>query len=93
MQFDTAVIFGAGAFGTSIASVLSENFDTIIVKVRSQDIYDSIMNNYDKKTQVETNGIYKAISILTNPDENALKASKLFGLDEAFNFKDDAVVS
>ena len=42
MQFDTAIIFGAGAFGTSIASVLSENFDTIIVKVRSQDIYDSI---------------------------------------------------
>lgn len=42
MQFDTAIIFGAGAFGTSIASVLSENFDTVIVKVRSQDIYDSI---------------------------------------------------
>jgi glycerol-3-phosphate dehydrogenase (NAD(P)+) len=42
MQFDTAIIFGAGAFGTSIASVLSENFNRVIVKVRSQDIYDSI---------------------------------------------------
>lgn len=42
MQYDTAIIFGAGAFGTSIASVLSENFDRVIVKVRSEDIYDSI---------------------------------------------------
>ena len=42
MKYKTAIIFGAGAFGTSIASVLSENFDQIIVKVRSQDIYDSI---------------------------------------------------
>lgn len=44
MEFDTAIIFGAGAFGTSIASVLSENFRQVIVKVRSQDIYDSIKN-------------------------------------------------
>lgn len=42
MSFQTAIIFGAGAFGTSIASVLSENFQKVIVKVRSQDIYDSI---------------------------------------------------
>ena len=44
MTFKTALIFGAGAFGTSIASVLSENFKQVIVKVRSQDIYDSIKN-------------------------------------------------
>ena len=42
MTYKTAIIFGAGAFGTSIASVLSENFEQVIVKVRSQDIYDSI---------------------------------------------------
>lgn len=42
MKYDTAIIFGAGAFGTSIASVLSENFERVIVKVRSKDIYDSI---------------------------------------------------
>ncbi len=39
---DFAIVMGAGAFGTSIASVLSENFKKVIVKVRSQDIYDSI---------------------------------------------------
>jgi glycerol-3-phosphate dehydrogenase (NAD(P)+) len=42
MKFNTAVIIGAGAFGTSIASVLAENFERVILKVRSQDIYDSI---------------------------------------------------
>jgi glycerol-3-phosphate dehydrogenase (NAD(P)+) len=44
MSYDTALIMGAGAFGTSIACVLSENFKKVIVKVRSQDIYDSIKN-------------------------------------------------
>lgn len=44
MQFDTAVIIGAGAFGTSMASVLSENFKKVVLKVRTQDLYDSILN-------------------------------------------------
>lgn len=42
MKFGTAIIIGAGAFGTSIASVLSKNFEQVILLVRSQDIYDSI---------------------------------------------------
>lgn len=42
MSFDTAIVIGAGAFGTSIASVLSENFQHVYLKVRSQDIYDSL---------------------------------------------------
>lgn len=37
-----AIIIGAGAFGTSIASVLAHNFDKVILKVRSKDIYESI---------------------------------------------------
>lgn len=42
MKHKTALVIGAGAFGTSIASVLSNNFSRIIVKVRSQDIYDDL---------------------------------------------------
>ena len=42
MKFDTAIVFGAGAFGTSIASVLSENFQKIILKVREDEVYNSI---------------------------------------------------
>ena len=44
MGYDTALVMGAGAFGTSMACVLAENFKKVIVKVRSQDIYDSIKN-------------------------------------------------
>lgn len=42
MTFDTAVVFGSGAFGTSIASVLSENFKHVILKVREKETYESI---------------------------------------------------
>lgn len=37
-----ALVIGAGAFGTAMAQVLSQNFDKVILKVRSQDIYDAI---------------------------------------------------
>lgn len=37
-----ALVIGAGAFGTAIAQVLSQNFDKVILKVRSQDIYDAV---------------------------------------------------
>ncbi len=41
-QYRTAVVLGAGAFGTSIAFVLAQNFHRVVIKVRSQDIYDEI---------------------------------------------------
>jgi glycerol-3-phosphate dehydrogenase (NAD(P)+) len=37
-----ALVIGAGAFGTAMAQVLSQNFEKVILKVRSQDIYDAI---------------------------------------------------
>ncbi len=43
-MYEYALVIGAGAFGTSIACVLSENFKKVITLVRSQDIYDSIKN-------------------------------------------------
>ncbi len=42
MKYKKAIVFGAGAFGTSMACVLAENFGEVILKVRSKDIYDSI---------------------------------------------------
>ena len=42
MKFNKAIVLGGGAFGTSMACVLAENFKEVIVKVRSQDVYDSI---------------------------------------------------
>ena len=39
-----ALVLGAGAFGTAIAQVISQNFEKVILKVRSQDIYDEVKN-------------------------------------------------
>jgi glycerol-3-phosphate dehydrogenase (NAD(P)+) len=37
-----ALVIGAGAFGTAIAEVLSANFEKVILKVRSADVYEDI---------------------------------------------------
>ncbi len=42
MKYDTAIVIGAGAFGTSIASVISNNFKKVLVKVREKEVYQSI---------------------------------------------------
>jgi len=44
LKNQTALVFGAGAFGTAIASVLSNNFKRVILKVRSKDVYDGLKN-------------------------------------------------
>ncbi len=41
-NYKAALVVGAGAFGTSIATVLASNFEKVILKVRSQDVYDAI---------------------------------------------------
>lgn len=41
--YDTALVFGAGAFGTSVASVLSNNFKTVYLKVREERVYRAIL--------------------------------------------------
>ena len=45
----TALILAGGAFGTSIGFVLSQNFEKVIILVRSQDICDEI-NQGENKT-------------------------------------------
>lgn len=42
MKFNTALVLAGGAFGTSIAFVLAQNFKKVIIKVRSNEIYDEI---------------------------------------------------
>lgn len=42
MRFNTALVLAGGAFGTSIAFVLSQNFKKVIIKVRSEEIYNEI---------------------------------------------------
>lgn len=42
MKYKTALVIGGGAFGTSIGHVLAENFERVILKVRSQDLYECL---------------------------------------------------
>lgn len=42
MKFKTALILAGGAFGTAIGFVLAQNFEKVIILVRSKDIYDEI---------------------------------------------------
>lgn len=48
MKKEYALVLGAGAFGTSIASILAENFKTVILKVRSKDVYESLLEHENK---------------------------------------------
>lgn len=42
MKFNTALVLAGGAFGTSIAFVLSQNFERVIIMVRSHETYQEI---------------------------------------------------
>ena len=53
MLFPTALVIGAGAFGTCIASILSQKFKKVIIKVRSSDIYESIKLNRTNEVYVK----------------------------------------
>ncbi len=42
MKYKTALVLAGGAFGTSIAFVLTQNFEKVIIKVRSKENFDEI---------------------------------------------------
>lgn len=42
MKYKTALVLAGGAFGTSLAFVLTQNFDRVIIKVRSRELYEEI---------------------------------------------------
>ena len=43
MKNDCALVVGAGAFGTALASILANNFKQVILKVRSEDVYKGLL--------------------------------------------------
>lgn len=47
--YNTALVIGAGSFGTSIAAVCAQNFKQVIIKVRSKEIYDDIKLGFNSK--------------------------------------------
>ncbi len=47
-MFKCALVAGGGAFGTSLAKVLSANFEKVLVLVRSKDVYDALKGKENK---------------------------------------------
>jgi glycerol-3-phosphate dehydrogenase (NAD(P)+) len=47
-KYQTAIVVGAGAFGTSMAFILAHNFTRVILKVRSADTYDALKKGENK---------------------------------------------
>ena len=55
VSYKNALVVGAGAFGTSLASILANRFEKVVLKVRSKDVYDAI--NKDRENSVYLKGI------------------------------------
>ena len=45
----TSLVVGAGAFGTSLASVLTDNFAKVIIQTRSRDLYQNLKQRENSK--------------------------------------------
>jgi glycerol-3-phosphate dehydrogenase (NAD(P)+) len=77
MKYGTALVIGAGAFGTSLASVLSNNFDKVIVKVRSQDIYDALKKGENSVYLPGRKLSPRIVPALTWNEVNSLKSGQV----------------
>ena len=62
-----ALVIGGGAFGTSIASILSENFKSVIIHVRSDDVLNAI-NNGENSFYLPGQKLASNISAIKNLD-------------------------
>ncbi len=60
-KYQTALVVGAGAFGTSLASILANKFENVILKVRSEDVCSAI--NIQRENSVYLPGIQLASNI------------------------------
>lgn len=61
ITYKTALVVGAGAFGTSLASILANRFENVVLKVRSEDVYKAI--NDKRENSVYLPGIKLAENI------------------------------
>lgn len=70
MKYKTALVLGGGAFGTAIGFVLTQNFQKVIVLVRSQENYDEI-NRGENRAYLPGQKLPAAICAARNWDEVA----------------------
>ncbi|MCK5882582.1 MAG: NAD(P)-dependent glycerol-3-phosphate dehydrogenase [Bacteriovoracaceae bacterium] len=82
---DIGLIIGAGAFGTSIASVMAHNFKKVIIKVRSEDVYTGLRDKHENSVYLPGMSLQpNIIPALTWDEVNSLVDGKVelvvFGL-------------
>lgn len=68
MKYKTALVLAGGAFGTSIGFVLTQNFENVIIKVRSQENCDEI-NRGENKTYLPGQNLPASIKATLTWDE------------------------
>lgn len=68
MKYKTALVLAGGAFGTSIGFVLTQNFQKVIIKVRSQEICDEI-NRGENTTYLPGQKLPASLKAATTWDE------------------------
>lgn len=62
-QYQTALVIGGGAFGTSVANLLSESFDNVIIMARSEDVIEGI-NSGENSIYLPGKNLNKNISAI-----------------------------
>lgn len=65
----TALVVGAGAFGTSLASILASKFEKVILKVRSEDILSAINNDKENSVYLPGQKLADNISAIIEWDD------------------------
>lgn len=68
MKYKTALVLAGGAFGTSIAFVLTQNFEKVIIKVRSKENFDEI-NRGENTTYLPGQKLPSSIRAVMSWDE------------------------
>lgn len=96
-----ALVIGAGAFGTAMAQVLSQNFDKVILKVRSQDIYDAIKSGENSiylpglkiASNIDAALTWEEVDSIPGNIELIVSALPTSGISEYFNENYDRFLS
>lgn len=75
-QYQTALVIGGGAFGTSVANLISESFEKVFIMARSQDVRDGI-NSGENSIYLSGKNLNKNISAIRNFEELGNNSSNI----------------
>ena len=80
LKKQNALIIGAGAFGTSMASVVANNFEKVVLLVRADDVYQGIKNKKENTVYLPGEKLADNIFPAKTYEEAELLVSNSFSL-------------